>query len=131
MHCKQLRRTSKLVGMPGDETYCQLILATEDPWPGTEQFHLGSRGNIPLHAVQYIHHVLPVRCHQTCTNNGSTVQILIIDFGCGDLESPAQIRHQRTYHRPLSLQRMNVTEQYVELNKADPHDCSPFRFGAS
>ena len=59
--------------------------------------------------------------HHGHADAGAAVQLLGSGLGRGNAESPVQFGNHRPHGRPLLLERMDITEQKVELQPADPH----------
>src|SRR5699024_7307757 len=65
------------------------------------------------------------------TDADSAVEVDVAELRRSDQKPPAQFVDHRPYQRTLLLQRMDVAEQQVELQAADPHSQSESRSGST
>lgn len=86
-----------------------------------KQFELGLTGDQAFGTVQQVDNMGLLAGDAAHPYTGSPMQLHMIDFGCADLKASSQFGDHRADQRPLLLQRMDVAEQQVEFDPADPH----------
>lgn len=71
--------------------------------------------------VEHVNDVGAVGGHQGGANDGAPVQVVEVHLGDGNAEALVDVGKHGAQHGPLFLQRMNVPEQKIKFNPANPH----------
>lgn len=65
--------------------------------------------------------MLPVRADRRCADDGTTVEITVVDFRHRNPELPVHFRNHRPNHGALLFEGVYIAEENVEFKSSDPH----------
>ncbi len=103
-----------------------VVVWTERPVAGGQQLQLWSAGHEPLACLQHIAHVSPVGRNGGHPDQGPAVQVQVPGLGSRDVEALAELSDHRSDQGSLLLQRVDVTEEDVQLYRTDVHRTPPW-----
>ena len=97
------------------------VVAGEDLPAGAEQVNPGTIGHVILRGVEHFNDVGPVRPDESDAEPCAPVQVVMVDFGDGDVEAFAHFGNDGPDYRAFLLQGMDISQQQVQFNPTDPH----------
>ncbi len=103
-----------------------VVVWTERPVAGGQQFQFGSAGHEPLACLQHLTHVSTVGRYGSHPDQRPAVQIQMPGLGRRDVEASTELSDHWPDQGSLLLQGMDVTEQNIQLHRTDVHRTPPW-----
>ena len=107
----------------------QSVLAVVVPLPCAQQFDFRPSGHKAFDGVEHLHEVGAVSCHQAGAHLRAPVLVVVTHLSHGHVILALDVSQQWPDNRAFLLQALNVAQEDVEFDPADPHGFSLAKYG--